>query len=476
MRLDLRAATITLVSVWVALSALSIAVWWTRRRYQGFGRFAMAGAGTFLAAVLLQLRGIAPDWLTVLVANGVFLLASALYLEGARAFRDLPPRRWSVSAGVLMTIGAVGVFTYVVPSTNGRAASMSTSLAVLYLLTAFALLHAIPAGRVFGLRLIGGVFALTATTHIARAAYFVLGPSLTDADLVSGVAGLFVIVVAAEMSLFPLGFMLAVHERMMSDLRDASERVSRAAAEISQRIEAEAVLRDSERRHMITSEALSTLSGKLMDAQEQERARIARELHDDLAQRVATLVLQLHDVERALPAGASEQLRVRQISEQTYDLAHEIQVIAQRLHTGKLELIGLSSAADGLCRELAVRHRVAIDFSAEGIPEHLSPDIALCLYRVLQEALSNALKHAGVPEVTVLLRGTSTAIHMDVIDRGHGFDPETLGHRRGLGLISMKERLNLVDGEIHVESRPGAGTTVRVCVPLAYSDQNMPSA
>jgi len=472
MRLDARSATITLVAVWLAFSALSVAVWWTRRRYQGFGRFAMAGPGTLLAMLLLGLRGTAPDWLTALCGNGVFLLASVLYLEGARAFRDLPPRRWSVYAGVFVTIGAVAVFTYVFPSTNGRAASMSASLAVLFLLTAIALLREIPPCQVLGLRLIGGVFALGAATHAARAAYFVLGPSLNDSQVLSGVSGAFSITIAAEMSLFPLGFMLAVHERMMSDMTDASERMSKAAADISQHKEAEAVLRDSERRYMRTSETLSTLSGKLMEAQEQERARIARELHDDLAQRVAALVMQLHDVEQALAPGTSARVRVRQVHDHTNDLAREIHVIAHRLHSANLELLGLPAAAASLCRELAARHHVDVNFSTEGLSEKLSQDIAFCLFRVMQEALSNALKHAGAPRVTVVLRGTQTAIHLDVIDQGVGFDAEAVGQRRGLGLISMKERLNLVHGEIHVESRPGAGTIVRVRVPLGYRDED----
>ena len=474
MRLDPRTATITLVAVWLAFSALSVAVWWTRRRYPGVGRFAMAGPGTLLAMLLLGLRGTAPDWLTVLCANGVFMLASVLYLDGARAFRDLPPRRWSVYAGVLATIGAVAVFTYVVPSMNGRAASMSAALAVLFLLTAIALLREIPPSRVLGLRLIGGVFALGAATHIARAAYFVLGPSLNDSEVLSGISGAFSMAIAAEMSLFPLGFMLAVHDRMMSDLTDASERVSKAAAELSLHIEAEAALRDSERQHVLTSKALSALSGKLMQTEEQERARIARELHDDVAQRVAALVMQLHDVEQALPRGTSAHMRVQQIYDQTNDLAHEIQVVAQRLHSAKLRLLGLPTAADSLCRELAARHHAAINFSTENLPEHLSPDIAICLFRVLQEALSNALKHAGVRRVTVVLRGTQTAVHLDVIDRGVGFNPETVSPSRGgLGLISMKERLNLVHGEIHFESRPGTGTTVRARVPLGYADESM---
>ncbi len=132
----------------------------------------------------------------------------------------------------------------------------------------------------------------------------------------------------------------------------------------------------------------------------------------------------------------------------------------------------MSSAAASLCRELSARHHVSIDFSTDRLPKNLSADIALCLFRVLQEALSNALKHAGVPQVTVALRGSLKEIHLDVIDRGVGFDLEAMSQRRGLGLISMKERLNLVDGEICIASRPGAGTMIRVRVPVAYREES----
>jgi len=224
--------------------------------------------------------------------------------------------------------------------------------------------------------------------------------------------------------------------------------------------------------HTLAREALSTFSGRLMEAQEKERARIARELHDDLAQRAAALALELNEVGQELQRGTSEHLRVRELCDQTTDLARDIQVVAQSLHSAKLEILGLAPAAASLCRELSARHRVEIAFSTHGLPEHLSKDIALCLFRVLQEALSNALKHAGVPQVTVTLRGTGADIHLDVIDRGVGFDVETIGQRRGLGLISMKERLHLVEGEIQIESEPGAGTAVRVRVPLGFSERD----
>ena len=203
-----------------------------------------------------------------------------------------------------------------------------------------------------------------------------------------------------------------------------------------------------------------------MTAQEEERARIARELHDDLAQRAAALAIQLHSIVQALPAGTSEHVRVQQTSEQAADLAHGIQVIAHDLHSAKLEFLGLASAAAALCRELEKRHDVEIEFIHESVPAQLPTDVALCLFRVLQESLNNAIRHSGVHDFEVSLRGSPAEVRLEVADRGAGFDPGLPGRNRGLGLISMKERLTLVHGEIQITSRVGAGTTVRARVPL----------
>jgi signal transduction histidine kinase len=129
-----------------------------------------------------------------------------------------------------------------------------------------------------------------------------------------------------------------------------------------------------------------------------------------------------------------------------------------------LQHLGLATATKSLCQELSRRHNVRIDFIQENVPR-MSDDVALCLFRVAQEALTNAIKYAGVQDVSVALRCTQTDIELQVIDSGVGFDLESAG-RPGLGLVSMKERLNLVGGQIRIESRPGAGTTVRARVPL----------
>jgi signal transduction histidine kinase len=131
-----------------------------------------------------------------------------------------------------------------------------------------------------------------------------------------------------------------------------------------------------------------------------------------------------------------------------------------------VEYQGLAAATDSFCRELSARHRVAIDVRSENIPGDLPPDVSLCLYRVTQEALQNATKHSGSQRVEVSLRGTGNEILLTVRDFGTGFDLQDAVKGRGLGLTSMKERLNLVGGDLSIESQPLLGTTIHARVAL----------
>jgi signal transduction histidine kinase len=453
MRPDPLIALSTFGLVWLLLSAFSTAVWWILYRRRGFGRWAIAGLAVFVSLLLASLRPRAPEWVTVVWANNAIVLSAIFYLEGARDFRGQPPRRWVDYLGGLAAIGALAVFFYVVPDMNVRTATGSAYLAIMYMLTAITLLRETPFPYTFAQRIAAGLFVLSAATNVVRIGYCALGAPLNDYPTMTTAHRAFFLALMAEWSLLPVGFLLLADERVLSDLRDAKRRASSADAELTKQTRDKA--------------ALSTLSGRLMEAQEQERARIARELNDDLAQDAAALAFRLHGVLGMLPSGSSEHTRIKQICDQATELARGIQVVAQGLHSAKqLELLGLAAAAASLCRELSARHKVNIDFSAEGVPENLSKDTALCLFRVLQEALSNALRHAGVPVVTVSLSGTPTDIQLAVIDRGIGFYLEAPSESAGLGLISMRERLNLVNGDLHVESNVGVGTAVRVRVPL----------
>jgi signal transduction histidine kinase len=219
----------------------------------------------------------------------------------------------------------------------------------------------------------------------------------------------------------------------------------------------------------LAQEALSKANRRLIQAHEEERARIARELHDDINQRVAALALQLESMRQDLPASAAD-LRhdIGQAKTQISELGNDIQALSHRLHSSKLEYLGLAAAIAGFCRELSDRHGVEIDFHAEGIPNELPHEISLCLFRVSQEALQNATKHSGSRRFEVSLSGAFNEIKLTVRDSGRGFDFKNAVNGSGLGLISMKERMKLVGGELLIESQPQLGTTIYARVALNH--------
>jgi PAS domain S-box-containing protein len=222
--------------------------------------------------------------------------------------------------------------------------------------------------------------------------------------------------------------------------------------------------------------ALVSVSRKLIEAQEQERSRIGRELHDDIGQRLSLLaveVQQLHGNSVILPDVHS---RIGEFLKQIKEIATDIQSLSHELHSAKLQYLGIAAAVRGFCREFAEQQNVEIDFKAHDLPSPLSPDISLCLFRVLQEALHNSVKHSGVRQFEVRLCGTSDEIHLTVKDSGAGFDREAAKESFGLGLISMEERLRLVGGELSINSKPKGGTTVHARVPLSSGGDSMRAA
>jgi PAS domain S-box-containing protein len=217
----------------------------------------------------------------------------------------------------------------------------------------------------------------------------------------------------------------------------------------------------------LAEEALAGVGRRLIEAQEQERTRIARELHDDINQRIALLTVQLEEWDQHLPnSEAQVRKHIGSVCEQLADLGNDVQALSHRLHSSKLEYLGLAAAVSGFCKELSEQQIVVIDFSDAGIPRNLPKEISLCMFRVLQEALQNAIKHSGERRFKVELSGTSAQIRLTVKDLGIGFDPQDAFNHRGIGLISMRERLQLVSGELFIQSKPGHGTTINACVPL----------
>lgn len=234
-----------------------------------------------------------------------------------------------------------------------------------------------------------------------------------------------------------------------------------------QRQRAEVALRE----HVVTLDAaragLSQLSGRLLHAQEEERTRLARELHDDIAQRMAVVLIDLSRGLHTLPEGATKAREwARALQHALAELSDDIRNISHGLHNSKLEFLGLSAAAASFCKEISNQHALEVSFVHENVRRDLPKGVAISLFRVLQEAVSNAAKHAGATHCRVTLRGSADALHLEVLDDGHGFDPRSVATGHGLGLVSMQERLKLVNGVVTVESAPGQGTSVRARVPL----------
>ena len=214
-------------------------------------------------------------------------------------------------------------------------------------------------------------------------------------------------------------------------------------------------------------------SQKLIDAREEEKTRMARELHDDISQRIALLGLHLSILKQGLPASAIDLAReVGEIGRQIGDLASDVQTLSRGLHPPRLELIGMKAAVAGFCKELSNRHGVTIDAHFEHIPKALPPEISLCLYRVLQEALQNVVKHSGAQRAHVSLSGQINTVNLTVTDSGHGFDPHEAMSGPGIGLTSMKERLKVVGGQISIHAQRGHGTTIHAVAPLGLPPES----
>jgi PAS domain S-box-containing protein len=219
----------------------------------------------------------------------------------------------------------------------------------------------------------------------------------------------------------------------------------------------------------LAEESLSSVSRRLIEAHEEERTRIARELHDDINQRIALLAVNLERLKQDLPAGVDTGGRIDEVRELVSEIGSDVQSLSHRLHSSKLDYLGLGAAAASFCRELSDRQKVEIDFHAVDVPKKLPREISLCLFRVLQEGLQNAVKHSGSRQFQVWLGGASHEISLSVSDSGVGFDPDVAFQGQGLGLTSMKERVKLVGGEFSIDSQLDCGTTIHARVPLGLA-------
>ena len=230
------------------------------------------------------------------------------------------------------------------------------------------------------------------------------------------------------------------------------------------------IMADITERKRVEEERAQLLR-RLVTAQEEEQRRLSRELHDQMGQSIAALMLGLKSLDGSVHLQSSENDRLHQLQGLTNQLARDVHHLASSLRPTALDDLGLDTALSNYVEEWAERSKIAVDFHSNGLLKHrLPPQVETTVYRIVQEALTNVLKHAQARNVSIIVANRRNRVVAIVEDNGCGFDIEAMMNKpiseRRLGLLGMKERVSLVGGDLDIESTPGAGTTVRVHIPI----------
>jgi signal transduction histidine kinase len=215
---------------------------------------------------------------------------------------------------------------------------------------------------------------------------------------------------------------------------------------------------------------LREMAVRVIAAKEEERSRVAREIHDDLGQKIALLSLELGQLGQKLKASEPVRRQFQHLQHQIEAISTDVHRLVYKLHPAKLADIGLVPAIKGLCFDLNESGSMRIEFRHEGSFAKLSKEVSLCVFRTTQEALRNCVKHSGADFVRVLLVNTGTDIKMLIADEGQGFVMNRKNLKRGLGFTSMRERLRIVGGTVSVNSRPSHGTKLEISIPLGIDN------
>ncbi len=264
------------------------------------------------------------------------------------------------------------------------------------------------------------------------------------------------------------GEIIWLHDLVSVDRENGEPRTLRGfMIDITERKQMDEALRESEATLRRKQKDIQDLAGKLLTAQEEERRRLAREMHDDLTQRLAVLAIEAGKLEGQLESsGGGVPEKLRDMKEQMVKVAADVHAISRQLHPSILDDLGLVSAIESECTSFSEREGIRVKYESKNVPAVLPKDVALCIYRIIQESLRNIAKHAQTREAHVILTGNDGGIHLSIKDTGIGFHPAQGRGKPGLGLASMEERVRLIQGDLSVQSRPGQGTVIEVRVPL----------
>jgi signal transduction histidine kinase len=206
--------------------------------------------------------------------------------------------------------------------------------------------------------------------------------------------------------------------------------------------------------------ALRELSGRLINSQEEERRRVGRELHDSIGQHLALLAIRAQRIDSGeSDAEGTTRAEIHELHRKIKEIATKVSDLSHQLHSSELEFLGLAIATERVCREFAKQYGIDIDYQLRSVPR-LESKVALCFYRIIQECLRNVGKHSKARRVTLELVGKPDRLTLTVTDDGVGFDLKSAQMGIGMGLLSMRERMNLIGGTLSIRSAPGKGTKV----------------
>ena len=253
----------------------------------------------------------------------------------------------------------------------------------------------------------------------------------------------------------------------------APRHIVRVGVDVTEARQAESAIHQTEILRQ-SQEQLRTLTAGLVEAQEEERRRVSQELHDDISQRLAALSIQAAVLHQAHGISPDElRCKLGELQKQMEALSEDLRRTARNLHPFTLTHLGLGEALRSYCAEFSNLRQFKVRFTARTLPGTIPPGVALCVYRVVQEALGNVSKHSGAARAEVSISGNNNALRVAIRDDGHGFDLDD-AKGKGLGLISMEERVRHLGGTFSISPTPGDGTRIEIRIPLEISLRSSP--
>jgi signal transduction histidine kinase len=412
------------------------------------------------AFVMLNRFGNTPFWdvfrmrffSNVLATLTLVPLIVTFWLNGIPKFRTIPWKRYLEASLLVTGLLIVGVIT--------QEGEPNRTPALLYLPLPFLLWAAIR----FGPRGSSAVLLFVSIFEIWVAIHG-HGPFATQSAEWNALS-IQVFLILASMPLLFLAALIKERERAQEAASQKQERLELALDAAQQASEALGVSQEKLRQ---SHNQVRNLLGKLIDAQESERRRISRQLHDDLNQKIASLSMGISQVKRKLPMQETALVvELDQLREDAATLTHDVRTLSHQLHPAVLEHLGLVTALESYISNFNVEEQIEVKLTAEVGSEPLPPQVSICLYRVAIEALRNVARHSGASSAAISLKRSDAVIELQVSDSGNGFDVETFKNGGGLGLISVEERLRLLQGHCEIYSAPGRGTTLVVTVPSGF--------